>query len=361
MKLGIIVNSPSPHQKSLLDALVSLEDVDVLIAYSFRRNPQRTWGVPKVIGKSVMVPWKPGPGCIGHLTDWIRSSACDVWILGSVFTALRTQALVSALGRAKKPWVFLGEPPRPRSGWRAVVRNRLLNRVMNKCDGVIATGMESARRYQKLLGDNRPVTSVPYYIPLDEWLELPLVEPLQPNEPVRFVTLAQLIPRKGLDVLIEACRQLPSYGWTLDIYGEGPERSQLQQSVRQSGLPITIHQPLPFESRTIGFRGKHCFVFPTRWDGWGMVVVEALAAGLPVISTDQAMSAHDFINESNGRLVPADEKHRLGQAMCELMADRETLPRYSVSARNAVHHLSAREGAVQLVHFAQRLKSTVHR
>ena len=361
MKIGVIVNSPSPHQKVLLDALVSLDHVEVLIAYSFAANPQRTWGTARVTGKSVVVPWKPGPTCITQLTEWMRSAACDVWVLGSVFTALRTQALVSALGRVDKPWVFLGEPPRPRQGWRAAVRNRLLNRVINKCHGVIATGTESARRYRKLLRDDRPVTSVPYYIPLNDWLDFPLTKPLNPREPVRFVTLAQLIPRKGLDVLIAACRELPAGGWTLDIYGEGPERHRLQESVEASALPITIHRPLPFNSRTTGFHGKHCFVLPTRWDGWGMVVVEALAAGLPVISTDQAMAAHDFIDESNGRLIPANEKQSLRNAMVQLMANRDTLVQYSISARNSVRHVSAQEGAAKLVNFLQQLNATTDR
>lgn len=361
MKLGVIVNSPSPHQKVLLDALLSLDDVEVLIAYSFPENPQRTWGIARVTGKSVAVPWKPGPGCIAQLTAWMQSAACDVWVLGSVFTALRTQALVSALGRIDKPWVFLGEPPRPRQGWRAAIRNRLLTRVTKNCHGVIATGTESARRYRKLLQDDRPVTSVPYYIPLDEWLNLPLTKPLNPHEPVKFLTLAQLIPRKGLDVLVAACRELPSEGWTLDIYGEGPERVRLQKSVKEWALPITIHRPLSFDSRTTGFQGKHCFVFPTRWDGWGMVVVEALAAGLPVISTDQAMAAHDFIDDTNGRLIPANETLSLRNAMIQLMANRDRLVQYSISARNSVRHFSAQEGAAKLVNFVQRLNATTDR
>lgn len=361
MRIGVIVNSPSPHQKSLLDALVSHNDVDVLVAYAFPSNPQRSWGIPKVAGKSVMVPWKPGVSCVRRLTDWIRSEDCDVWILGSVFTSMRTQALVSALGVVGRPWAFLGEPPRPRTGWHASIRNSLLNRVMARCDGVIATGVESARRYQRLIRGCHPVTSVPYYIPLDEWLALPLVESLHPDEPVRFVTLAQLIPRKGLDVLLEACRQLPATGWTLEIYGEGPDRGRLQQSATESGLPITIHSPLPFETRTAGFRGKHCFVFPTRWDGWGMVVVEALAAGLPVISTDHAMSAHDFINESNGRMVPAEDTHSLARAMKEMLANRAALPQCSRSARESVRDFSPSKGAEQMLNFAHLLKSAGQR
>lgn len=354
-RLGIIVNSPSPHQKSLLDALVSLTEIDVLVAYAFHSNPRRTWGVPKVAGESAMVPWQLGLRCAKRLTEWVRSEDCDVWILGSVFTALRTQLLVGALCNSGKPWAFLGEPPRPRTGWHGVIRDQLLNRVLKKCDGVVATGVESARRYQRLLADDRPITSVPYYIPLDEWRALPLVEPLQPNQLIKFVTLAQLIPRKGLDILIDACRQLPTTGWSLDIYGDGPERERLEQAIANSSLPITIHPPLPFETRTAGFQDKHCFVLPTRWDGWGMVVVEALAAGLPVISSDQAMSAHDFIESGRSGWMVDCDKGSIAEAMTQVIENPDAIPGKSIEARNSLSGYCPEAGATEMIDFCHRL------
>lgn len=355
MKLGIIVQCPSPHQKILLDELLRMPEHEALVAYAFPANPNRTWGVPLADGPTTAVPFAPGIGCYQRLCDWITRSECDVWILGSVSTALRTQMLASALTSVGVPWAYLGEPPRPRSGWRKLVRDSLLHRILRRCNGVIATGRESARRYRHLVRDAKPVTSVPYYIPLDAWLSMPCIEELEPSEPLRFLTVAQLIPRKGLDVLVEACRRLPAEGWTLDVYGEGPERQRLQAMIDTGPLPITLHPPIPFDRRMEAFRGKHGFVFPSRWDGWGMAPVEALAAGLPVIASDQTMSAHDFIvDEENGWIVPC-EPAALARAMTLLLDRRADLPALSRNARRSVATYNPQRGAAEMNRFCGSL------
>lgn len=355
LKLGMIVNSPSPHQKILLDSLFADPGVDLLLAYAYPANRARDWGAPLANGDTMLLPFRPDPACARRLCRWVASADRDVWILGSVVTALRTQVMVSALRRSGRPWALLGEPPRPRTGWRAAIRDRLLHRVLRHCDGVIATGVESARRYRQLLGDGRPVTSVPYYIPLDEWLCLPLRQAPDAGHPIRFVTAAQLVPRKGLDILLEACRSLPTAGWTLDVYGQGPERGRLQSIIDAHRLPVTLRGQLPFDSRIAAFQEYECFVFPTRWDGWGMVVVEALAAGLPVIASDQAMSAHDFVVEgTNGWIVPC-ESASLAAAMQRVIDQPVHISTMSRAARDSIRTFVPRDGAREMVRFCRSL------
>jgi len=355
MKIGVIVQCPSPHQKVLLDSLYRIPGIDTVISYAFPSNPKRAWGVPLADCPTSHVPFVLGPGCYRKLHNWITQAACDVWVLGSVITALRTQMLASVLESVGVPWAYLGEPPRPRTGLRRVARDLLLHRVLSRCDGVIATGRESARRYRAFLGNDVPVTSVPYYIPLNDWLSLPAVSPPNTGEPFRFLAVAQLTARKGIDILLDACRRLPDNRWTLDIFGEGPERPRLQSIIDTNSLPITLHRPVAFEQRMDAFRGKHCFVFPSRWDGWGMAPVEALAAGLPVIASNQTMSAHDFITEGrNGWIVPCDAA-ALAAAMAMVLERRADLPDLFRCARQSVADYSPDRGAAEIASFCNSL------
>ena len=57
---------------------------------------------------------------------------------------------------------------------------------------------------------------------------------------VRFVSAGQLIQRKGVDILVESCASLPARGWTLDIFGDGPQRSRLERRVHALGLADRI-------------------------------------------------------------------------------------------------------------------------
>lgn len=355
LKIGIVVHCPSPHQKVWLDALFHVADTDVIVAYAYADSPNRDWGMHVANGPTVRVPSLRGLTGVASLRNWVAGLDRDVWVLGSAFTFARTQALASAFAQLRAPWAYCGEPPRPRRGMLALARDWMLRRVLRRCHGVIATGTEPARRYREMLGDDRPVTSVPYYIPLDEWLEVPLVAPPKCGEPLRFLMLSQLIPRKGLDLLVRACEMLPKTGWRLDVYGEGPERQPLQQAIDAAGLPITLHPPLAFDHRMDAFKNVHCFVFPSRWDGWGMAPVEALAAGLPVIASDQTMSAYDFIRDDvNGWIVPC-EPHAIASAMQVVISNPDRLASLSQAARASVSSYDPTKGAMELVRFCRLL------
>ncbi len=123
--------------------------------------------------------------------------------------------------------------------------------------------------------------------------------------PVRFVSAGQLIRRKGIDLLIEAAAALPHSGWQLDVYGDGPERSALERLAARRGLAdcITFRGTIPNPRLQAVLAEADCVVLPSRFDGWGMLVSEALAAGTPVICTARCGSA-DLIRSASRTAEP---------------------------------------------------------
>jgi len=355
LKVGIIVHCPSPHQKVWLDEINRVPDTDVVVAYAFSDDPGRTWGTHRAAGRTVQVPPMRGFGGGLSLRNWVADIDRDVWVLAASYAYLRGHVLAAAFTDLQLPWAFLGERPQPRVGVRGMVSDWLLHRLLRRCHGVIGTGVESARRYRSLLGDDRPVMSVPYYIPLDEWLALPLVPAPLPGEPIRFLTVSRVTKAKGLDLLIDACERLPHSGWTLDIFGDGPARRRLQRHVADRSLPVAFHGEIAFDRRHEAFTNTHCFVHPSLADGFGMAPVEALAAGLPVIVSDQTMSAYDFIRDDvNGWIVPCDAGS-IAAAMQALMSRPERLPELSNAARASISGYDPGIGARDFVKFCREL------
>ena len=352
LRIGLILSSPSPHQVDLLNAIAERNDVDAFIGYVKQRNPARHWGQP-----TPNLPWENLPIgtwqiCTGKLHRWVRSRRADVWLLSSVYTSPVTQLLARILRNQGTPFSFLGEPPQPRTGVWGWIRHHMMMSVLRRADSVIGTGDESVRRYRNLTYPHQRVVSLPYYINLTEHLQAPPIVPPADSEPFRFVASAQLIHRKGLDVLINACRHLPDGGWTLEIFGDGPLRGELEELGRSVRKPICFRGLLPYDRKDEVFRGKHCFVFSTRWDGWGMVLPEALAMGLPVITTNQAMSAHDFVQDGiNGQIGPADDEAFLASAMLKAISSRHTLTTQSIAAKAALRGYTPEHGADRLVGF----------
>ena len=123
LRLGMVVNSPSPHQVLLLDAIADL--VDLKVVYAFEGNPSRSWGRPHTKADFDILPnhvlWNPAKAC-----SWVEQQERNFWIIASIYTAARTHLLSWAVKHLGLPQVYYGEPPRPRSGILRVVRDLLL-------------------------------------------------------------------------------------------------------------------------------------------------------------------------------------------------------------------------------------------
>lgn len=96
------------------------------------------------------------------------------------------------------------------------------------------------------------------------------------KEPHRVLAVGRLVPQKGFDQLVEAAVGLPV---ELTVVGEGPERAALQRLAAARGVSLALPgwEPQPWR------RPAHIAVVPSRWEGFGLTAVEALASGLPLI------------------------------------------------------------------------------
>ncbi|MEN3370675.1 MAG: hypothetical protein V7609_2818 [Verrucomicrobiota bacterium] len=148
-----------------------------------------------------------------------------------------------------------------------------------------------------------------------------------------IVSVGRLIEKKGFADLIEACRLLTSRGraFVCEIIGEGPLESALRAQIAEAGLESCVKLAGPQTQSQIALRLAHAtiFVLPcTREEGGGMdnlptVIMEAMAAGLPVISTPLAGIPEMVEHEVNGELVPEHDPPAICAAMERLISEPE--------------------------------------
>ena len=181
---------------------------------------------------------------------------------------------------------------------------------------------------------NIPVHVIPNPVRLDAG------EARREQRDVRWlISLGRLTQQKGFDVLIKSFAALavkhPS--WRLAIYGEGPDRAQLERLRGESGCEDKILLPGLIKDSVEALGEASLFVLPSRFEGYPNALLEALACGLPVIATAcPGGTAEILANGAHGMLVPPDDVAAMTTALDAMLSAPELREAYASKARDAV-------------------------
>lgn len=139
-----------------------------------------------------------------------------------------------------------------------------------------------------------------------------------------LTAVGRLVEQKGFDLLLEAfakiAAQFPS--WNLVIWGEGEKRAQLEALRDRLGLNERVAMPGVTASPGAWIETADVFVLSSRFEGWGIVLTEAMAAGLPVISFDCPYGPREMITPGiDGILVPPENVTALADALTQVLND----------------------------------------
>jgi len=178
--------------------------------------------------------------------------------------------------------------------------------------------------------------------------------PFSPGDgnPLRLLTVASLTPRKAHDVLVEALAALRNLPWQARFVGGSgfdPEWvAQLRHRVDRLQLSDRIRFVGAVDDLRHEYRHADVFVLPSRFEGYGMVFAEALAAGLPVIAA-RAGAVPQVVPETAGLLVPPDDSGALREALYRVLTDPRLRQRLQAGARHAAATLPTWQDSARLV------------
>lgn len=146
----------------------------------------------------------------------------------------------------------------------------------------------------------------------------------QKKDGFKFISVGNLIKIKGFDLLIRAFAEAFKDDKTvkLSIVGDGPERKALQDAVNQYGIgdQITFLRTIGREKVKQIYYDSDAFVLSSRSETFGVVFIEAMATGLPVIAT-RCGGPESFVDENNGMLVKVNDVDELADAMRKIRAN----------------------------------------
>ncbi|MGN1256446.1 MAG: glycosyltransferase family 4 protein [Bacteroidaceae bacterium] len=176
----------------------------------------------------------------------------------------------------------------------------------------------------------------------------------------RVIAVGRLDYQKGFDRLIEAWHLVQTRGvygdWHLDIFGQGEWREMLQEMITEKGLEKTTCINKPTNAIWDEYLSSSILVMSSNYEGFGMVLVEAMACGVPVVSFECKCGPRDIIRDGvNGLLVPEGDIQGLADALMRLMDDEQLRKQMAANAVRVTETYSEEQVMGQWVKLFQSL------
>jgi glycosyltransferase involved in cell wall biosynthesis len=346
---------PSPYQRDLFGALAARDDVDLKVCYMQARSSDSPWPEKPLRSFERIMPglWMP----LGINWNLPVLSEPDIVVL-STYASVTGQWLMRSHLR-KKRWLFWGERLRGRSGMMRFVQDGLAA-PLGRASGVVGVGRAAENEYSRRF-PNLPHYCIPYHCELSAFSTLRKSQ--KANGALTFLFCGQMIRRKGVDLLLRAFDRLVVRGFNVRLLLVG----------READLPDFMKITSPAARVRIDYEGfqpperlpeyfgmSDIFVLPSRHDGWGVVINQALAAGLPVITSDAVGAGLDLVdNHINGIRVAAADVEALYSAMETFALSPDLAQQWGIRSRERAVNLTPEAGAGKWVKVFDSLTAQV--
>lgn len=153
-------------------------------------------------------------------------------------------------------------------------------------------------------------------------------------EQKKFLALGRLEEAKGYDLLLESFKIFAQENkdWNLDIVGDGSKREYIEQKIKEYNLEkrIKLH-PFTKEVKNCMLKSS-IFLFPSRWEGFGLVILEAFETGLPVIAYKLGPVEEIIEDKKNGFLIEKFDIKMYAKCMLDIVKNKDKLEQLSKNA-----------------------------
>ena len=328
--MGGTVRAAMSLAQSLAESGRSVEVVSVV-----RRSKRAFFPFPEGVAVTTVDDQRKGGGLLAKLPSLLVHPDDFAY----PWCSLRTDLLLVRRLRAMRGGVVVGTRPsfnlllaalRPK-GTLAVAQEHMnfdahrrglardLKRRYRSLDALAVLTEEDRRDYAGALGSTTKIVRLPNAVP-------PLSgERADPASNVA-VAAGRLNSQKGFDLLIAAWRPIAAAhpDWQLRIYGRGLQRDALRQQILDAGLSDDVLLLGPTRDLGRALAQGSVFVLSSRFEGFGIVVVEAMSKGLAVVSFDCPRGPGEIIEDGrDGVLVPAGDVDALSRSLLAVIEDEE--------------------------------------
>jgi glycosyltransferase involved in cell wall biosynthesis len=361
-KIMFVTILPAPYQRDLFAALAARADVDLTVCYLDTGSPHNPWPRVRLRPYERLLPGFSVPlGRVAMYVNWRLPvlSPSHAVVLSTFISSLTGQWMMRSWARRQR-WVYWGECFQRRSGLAGHLQ-RALAAPLARASGLVGIGSDATEEFGRWF-PSIPRFCIPYHCDLSGFFRIRR-DPTSTNS-LTFLFCGQMIYRKGIDVLLSAFDRLVRRGLDarLLLIGREAELPAYLETISPAARARILYEGFQAPEALPGFFGHgDVFVLPSRYDGWGVVINQALAAGLPIIASNAVGAARDLVATGvNGVLIPPGDVDRLERAMESLISDRDFLMPWGLNSRRKARALTPERGAEKWVQVFKLIRESDH-
>jgi len=311
---------PSPYQDDLFASLAGSEGIELRVIFARELATNR-----------VRLGWKRGahdyeartlssPYAIDEAIALARRERNSLHLVNGIWAEPSFAAALSTLACLRSKFVIHSERPEnpyAPNPFKRLMRMTFGTWITRHAVGVLAISRLARDYYIQLGCPEHRLYPFGYFRAQSH--AAPFVARRSRREVSDIVFVGQLIRRKGVDLLLDAIAPLfaEHHGLRLTLIGDGDHRGAFESQVHRYGL----HDRVVFEGALAADRIQSrmatadLLVLPSRWDGWGIVINEALSGGVPVVASDLCGAADLIEHGVNGYVFPANNAISLRECL----------------------------------------------
>ena len=354
LQVTVWMNYPSFYQGDMFRSLIASGQVDLQVVYAKSLTPDRLelgWH-DDLRGYPYRFINKRAPKL--DAMRIARAQRHRIHIINGIWAEPSFAAALAALAIGGSKYALYSEAPDPtlaRSAGKKMLQTRVGQVLAAKAMGVLPVSSLGADFYRRLGVLEPKIYPFGYFRSRARWTDRSGY--FKDEAKIEIVFAGQIIERKGLDILLDALGPLfDEYPCLrLSVIGNGDMLPRLLSRVEARLLTerIAFEGVIPPERIPARLAVTDLVVLPSRWDGWGVLVNEALSVGIPVIVSDRCGASDLIQNGQNGYVFRSEDADDLRAAIRSFLSSRWEWGGFRARSAEVGDKISAEEVAPYLL------------
>jgi len=328
MNILFLSNIPTPYQLDFLDQLNKAKEHKVFGYFLYSKEKNRDWNL-KLPEYVYIANYSKTLKDYIDLYQYIKKNKISIIVIGgyslpmTIFTVFLTKI------KKLKLYFWLERPINEQNGIKKTLKELYLHIVLSNAYKIFAIGKLAVDRY---IIYNKKVIDLPYSMNLEKFYKIKKEDKVAK---IKFLFSGQYIDRKNILNTINAFKKIKNDDIELNIIGGGELKNEVDELIKYDNRINDLGFIQPNDLIEV-YAKNDIFIMPSKHDGWALVINEAMAAGMPIISTNKVGAVVEYIEHKENGYICNTEIDSIQEGIEFYISNKENILLHSNKNREII-------------------------